>query len=176
MQSRKLFFTNMVTSPKIERAQLDGTDRMVLVSSGLGHPQALVLDKQEQKLYWADSHLSCIEMVDLDGANRQILVDQRVSLCLTSPVLESQDLFVLLMLLLFFLLLLLPLLAAAFVGIAALTVVVGAAAISETAPSFSIEHILNWNSLPIVKFTVRSLLPLSLMLTNCEDDQRQPCQ
>ncbi|GFR86359.1 low-density lipoprotein receptor-related protein 6 [Elysia marginata] len=74
----KIFFTNMVKPPKIEQALMDGTERTPLFSSALEHPLSLTIDKQEQKLYWADQRLNRIEIADLTGGNRRVLVDGQV--------------------------------------------------------------------------------------------------
>ena len=46
-----LFWTDWGTAPKIERANTDGSDRMILVDTGLGWPNGLAMDSQgENKL------------------------------------------------------------------------------------------------------------------------------
>ena len=70
----------MVKPPKIEQALMDGTERTPLFSSALEHPQSLTIDKREQKLYWADQRLNRIEIADLGGGNRRVLVDGQVRL------------------------------------------------------------------------------------------------
>ncbi|XP_078453259.1 low-density lipoprotein receptor-related protein 6-like [Lampetra planeri] len=71
-----MYFTNMQDRlPRIERASLDGTEREVLFSTGLGRPVALAIDNKLGRLFWADSELKRIESSDLSGANRQLLQD-----------------------------------------------------------------------------------------------------
>ncbi|GFO50674.1 low-density lipoprotein receptor-related protein 6 [Plakobranchus ocellatus] len=74
----KMYFTNMISPPKIETALMDGSERTPLFYSALEHPQSLTIDKREQKLYWADSRLNRIEIADLTGGNRRVLVDGQV--------------------------------------------------------------------------------------------------
>ncbi|RUS74219.1 hypothetical protein EGW08_018025 [Elysia chlorotica] len=74
----RMYFTNMVKPPRIEQALMDGTERTPLFSSALEHPQSLTIDKHEQKLYWADQRLNRIEIADLTGGNRRVLVDGQV--------------------------------------------------------------------------------------------------
>lgn len=85
---------------RIERSDMDGSKRTVLVSSQLGNPVGLttiglgtsssyqyssyasLLTKQTEdvcslkhlKVIWIDSKLGTLEMVDLDGSNRRVLV------------------------------------------------------------------------------------------------------
>jgi len=57
-------------SAKIERSDLSGRNRTVLVSSaqGLVSPTTLVVDFRSQKLYWLDSAAEKIGHVDFDGS------------------------------------------------------------------------------------------------------------
>ncbi|BFZ05153.1 hypothetical protein BsWGS_08192 [Bradybaena similaris] len=74
----KMYFTNMVSSPKIEMALMDGSERTTLFKNVLVHPQSLTIDTKDDNLYWADSKLNRIEMSDLMGGNRRVLVDGQV--------------------------------------------------------------------------------------------------
>ena len=76
---RYMFFTNMVKSPRIESARMDGSEKTELFIKQLAHPLSLTIDKVEGKLYWADADLNRIEMSDLTGGNRRVLVDGRIS-------------------------------------------------------------------------------------------------
>lgn len=60
--------------PKIERANLDGSDRVVLINSSLGWPNGISIDYEERKMYWGDAEEDKIEVADLDGQNRRVLV------------------------------------------------------------------------------------------------------
>ena len=54
---------------------MDGSDRNVLVSSGLAWVNSLALDYQNRQLYWCDALLAMIERVDLQGNNRVLILD-----------------------------------------------------------------------------------------------------
>jgi len=60
----------MGSSAKIERADLSGNNRMVLVSSanGLVSPTTLAVDLSAQKLYWLDADAAKIGHVNFDGS------------------------------------------------------------------------------------------------------------
>jgi len=53
---------------KIERSDLSGNNRRVLVSSGLVSPTTLVVDFSSQKLYWLDSAAGKIGHINFDGS------------------------------------------------------------------------------------------------------------
>lgn len=57
-----MYWTDWGQQPKIERANLDGTDRLVLVDSHLGWPNGLALDYSTGKLYWGDAKMDKIEV------------------------------------------------------------------------------------------------------------------
>ncbi|XP_044056531.1 low-density lipoprotein receptor-related protein 8-like isoform X2 [Siniperca chuatsi] len=70
-----LFWAQCGSSSKIERASLDGRDRMALVTSSIRHPVALSLDMPRQLLYWVDQGMRSISRVDLEGRHRKTVVE-----------------------------------------------------------------------------------------------------
>ncbi|XP_048242332.1 low-density lipoprotein receptor-related protein 6-like isoform X1 [Haliotis rufescens] len=70
-----MYWTNMVSQARIEKAAMDGTERITLFKLALGHPGSLAIDKKSRKLFWADHDLHRIESSDLEGGNRKILLD-----------------------------------------------------------------------------------------------------
>lgn len=57
-----MYWTDWGEHPKIERANLDGTDRVVLLNSSLGWPNGLAIDYAAGKLYWGDAKTDKIEV------------------------------------------------------------------------------------------------------------------
>ncbi|XP_076116037.1 low-density lipoprotein receptor-related protein 6-like isoform X1 [Mytilus galloprovincialis] len=74
-----MYWVNMVQPPTIDRAAMDGTERMTLFSKALGKPGPLAVDVQNSRLYWADGNLNRIECSDLSGGNRIVLVDGQIA-------------------------------------------------------------------------------------------------
>ena len=72
---RKMYWSDWGASPKIEQANMDGTARTTLVSSGLARVNSLALDFKNKLLYWCDAQLDKIERVDLQGNNRVLILD-----------------------------------------------------------------------------------------------------
>ena len=62
-------------APKIEKANMDGTARTIIVSSGLAWVNSLALVFKNDLLYWCDALLDKIERVDLQGNNRVVILD-----------------------------------------------------------------------------------------------------
>jgi hypothetical protein len=74
-----LYWTNMgdplVNDGSIERADLDGANRMTIVPSGATFtPKQLQLEPLSGKLYWSDREGMRVMRCDLDGANVETLV------------------------------------------------------------------------------------------------------
>ncbi|KAM9761384.1 low-density lipoprotein receptor-like isoform 1-T1 [Menidia menidia] len=70
-----LFWTQCGSSPKIERASLDGHDRKTLVTTAVRQPVALSLDVPRRLLYWFDMGTRSISRVDLEGRHRKTVVE-----------------------------------------------------------------------------------------------------
>lgn len=77
-----MYWTNMGRSLKtqggsIERANLDGSDRKVIVapgSVGVFTPKQITIAKQSRKLYWCDREGMKVMRANLDGSDPEILV------------------------------------------------------------------------------------------------------
>jgi len=68
-----MFFTDKGVSNqfmKLERAFMDGSNRVELVKRRLGTPTGITLDIITQRVYWADSHFDTVETVTYSGLDR----------------------------------------------------------------------------------------------------------
>lgn len=74
---RYLFWTNAnMRAPSIERSNLDGSNRTIIVSKDLHVPLGVSVDQAERKLYWSqelEGIYYSIERSDLDGSNREVM-------------------------------------------------------------------------------------------------------
>ena len=70
-----MYWSDWGSWPKIEQANMDGSARKTLVSSGLTWVNSLAMDYQKRLLYWCDASLDKIERVDLQGNNRVMILD-----------------------------------------------------------------------------------------------------
>jgi hypothetical protein len=78
--SRHIYWTNMgipnLDDGSIERADLDGKNRRVIVQQGVTHtPKQIHLDKAGGKLYWCDSEGMRVMRANLDGSQVETLVE-----------------------------------------------------------------------------------------------------
>src|SRR5215467_6986784 len=75
-----IYWTNMgvphLNDGSIERADLDGQNRMTIVPEGRTHtPKQLHLDKKNGKLYWSDREGMRVMRANLDGSALETLVE-----------------------------------------------------------------------------------------------------
>lgn len=59
--------------PKIERVEMNGQNRLAIVSRGVQWPNGLALDYDTNRIFWADAMCHVIESSDLDGNNRTVV-------------------------------------------------------------------------------------------------------
>ena len=76
LHSRKglIFWVNSAQPVRIERANMDGSGKMIVVQKQLEVPTDLAIDEADDLLFWIDIDLQRIERADLDGSNRKVLI------------------------------------------------------------------------------------------------------
>src|ERR1700736_3980969 len=77
-----IYWTNMgvpnLDDGSIERADLDGKNRRVIVPQGVTHtPKQIHLDRDGGKLYWCDREGMRVMRANLDGSQAETLVETR---------------------------------------------------------------------------------------------------
>jgi len=70
-----IYWSDWGESAGIEKISMDGNPetRQKIVSSDIVWPNGLTLDLAQGKVYWIDAKLKRVEVVDMDGSNRQII-------------------------------------------------------------------------------------------------------
>ncbi|XP_071323032.1 low-density lipoprotein receptor-related protein 2 isoform X2 [Trachinotus anak] len=68
-----MLWSEIGSTPQIERSGMDGSKRKVVVSRALSWPVSLAYDFLDNRVYWADEKLRCIGSASLDGDNIKIL-------------------------------------------------------------------------------------------------------
>lgn len=68
-----MYWTDWGANPKIERAGMDASSRIVIISSNLTWPNGLAIDYETKRLYWADAGMKTIEFGNFDGSDRQVM-------------------------------------------------------------------------------------------------------
>ena len=69
-----MFWTDWGEQPKIERAEMDGSNREIIIWRDIQWPNGLTIDYSAQKIYWTDAKLFCITRANYDGSNRVQIV------------------------------------------------------------------------------------------------------
>ena len=79
-EARHIYWTNMgvpnLDDGSIERADLDGGNRQIIVPQGVTHtPKQIHLEKKDSKLYWCDREGMRVMRANLDGSQVETLVE-----------------------------------------------------------------------------------------------------
>ncbi|XP_047426561.1 low-density lipoprotein receptor-related protein 2-like isoform X2 [Mugil cephalus] len=72
-QKGLMLWSEIGSTPQIERSGMDGSKRKVVVSRDLSWPVSLAYDLLDNRVYWADEKLRCIGSSSLNGDNIKIL-------------------------------------------------------------------------------------------------------
>nr|XP_023416809.1 low-density lipoprotein receptor-related protein 1B-like [Cavia porcellus] len=73
----KLFFTDYGNVAKVERCDMDGTNRTRIVDSKAEQPSALAVDLINKLVYWVDLYLDYVGVVDYQGRHRHTVIQGR---------------------------------------------------------------------------------------------------
>ncbi|CAH0560459.1 unnamed protein product [Brassicogethes aeneus] len=71
-----VFWTDWGPNPKIERAEMDGSNRKSIITESVFWPNGLTLDYTNSRIYWADAKHNVIETAMLDGSNRKKVISK----------------------------------------------------------------------------------------------------
>ena len=75
-----MYWTDWGYHAKIERADMSGQQRVVIVNSSLAWPNGLTLDQERNRLYWVDGSYNKLEYLHLSTNTRVTLIDSYASL------------------------------------------------------------------------------------------------
>ena len=73
-----MYWSDWGNVPRIEKASMDGSGRVVIHSTNLTWPNALTLDIPSQTLYWADASFDKVESSRVDGSNRRLITNSGI--------------------------------------------------------------------------------------------------
>ena len=59
---------------------MDGSSRRTIVTGNLGWPNGLTIDQTTNLLYWADAKLDKIEVSNLNGGNRRVIMSSSANI------------------------------------------------------------------------------------------------
>lgn len=86
-----MYWTDWSDPPKLERASMDGSNRIVLVGN-LGRVTGLTIDYIDKRIYWADIDKKVIESSDMRG--RAILHKNLMWWCVLFCILLFHEYFI----------------------------------------------------------------------------------
>ncbi|XP_022777675.1 low-density lipoprotein receptor-related protein 6-like [Stylophora pistillata] len=69
-----MVWTSWGSKPNIAKANMDGSGRHTIVTRNLSRPDGLTIDRVTNCVYWADTQQNTIEMSDLNGGHRQVIL------------------------------------------------------------------------------------------------------
>ena len=77
---RTLYWTEWSTSSataRVNKASMDGSGRQILHQTNMQQPYGIVVDIDAQLIYWTDVGLQRIEVSNVNGNSRRILLDSQ---------------------------------------------------------------------------------------------------
>ena len=75
-----VFWSDLGDRARIERADLDGENRLAIVTSQLLWPAALCIDTVRTRIYWLDVRLNSLSSSNFDGSSQRTVISQLSSL------------------------------------------------------------------------------------------------
>ena len=85
----RLYWTDISEPAFIARTYLNGSEFQV-IHSDIGVPEGIAIDKIDRKMYWTDRKRKVIEVSQLDGTSRKVLI-QRSSLNLRDIQVDNRN-------------------------------------------------------------------------------------
>ena len=85
-----MFWTDWGEEPKIERAEMDGSNRSVVVRQNIHWPNGLTIDYSAKKIYWTDAKLFYIAKANFDGSSREKIF-KTLSQCILAKIKHTND-------------------------------------------------------------------------------------
>ncbi|XP_072376430.1 low-density lipoprotein receptor-related protein 4 [Diabrotica undecimpunctata] len=71
-----IFWTDWGPNPKIERSEMDGTNRKSIITESVFWPNGLTIDYTSNQIYWADAKHNVIETSNFDGILRKKVISK----------------------------------------------------------------------------------------------------
>lgn len=69
-----MYWSDWGDKPRIERAHMDGTNRIQIASDNLTYPNGLAVDHAAGKIYWTDGGSKSIICANFNGSNRKVIL------------------------------------------------------------------------------------------------------
>ena len=69
-----MVWTDWGFRPKIERSNMDGSDRFSMVTTRIKWPNGITIDYTTTRVYWVDAYRNTIESMSINGNDRQLIL------------------------------------------------------------------------------------------------------
>ena len=79
-----IFWSDLGDVARIERADLDGENRLAIVSDYIVWPQALCVDTVRTRIYWVDVRLNSLSSCEFDGSGQRTVLTSHLTSQLAS--------------------------------------------------------------------------------------------
>lgn len=70
-----MYWTDLGSKPRIERAGMDGTQRQIIIDNNIKGANGLALDLVLNRIYWIDVKLNTISSCNYDGTDRRMILN-----------------------------------------------------------------------------------------------------
>lgn len=83
---RFMYWTDWGLDERIEKANMDGANRTIVIRSGLYYPSGLALDITKNWLYWVDWHYDKLEVYEFPSKTRREIISSHSETFLSYPL------------------------------------------------------------------------------------------
>ena len=81
-----MYWTDWGFDERIEKANMDGANRTIVIRTGLYYPSGLALDIAKNWLYWVDFYFGKLEVYEFPSKRRRVIISSRSETFLSSPL------------------------------------------------------------------------------------------
>ena len=81
-----MYWTDWGFDERIEKANMDGANRTIVIRSGLYFPSGLALDTTKNWLYWVDRYYDKLEVYEFPSETRKEIISSGSETFLSSPL------------------------------------------------------------------------------------------
>lgn len=81
-----MYWTDWGIDERIEKADMDGTNRTIVIRTGIYFPSGLALDVAKNWLYWVDWYYDKLEVYEFPSQSRREIISSHSEPFLSSPL------------------------------------------------------------------------------------------